>query len=114
MKPGSILTSRGLFTSEEGVRIAGTGRVGSSPAGYDRGSARLIRDRDELDEAIDAAESLLAVAEEKVEAMDRRDRHDEPEDDVVVELAVVVDMNDDAVELRPSGMLACDVRVRRR
>jgi len=79
---------------------AGTGRVGSRPAGYDRGSARLLL-REEVEEAEEAARSLLPVDEEKVEASDRRDRHDEPEDEVVVELAVLVDMKDEAVELRP-------------
>lgn len=89
--------SIGLLTSDEG---AGTGRVGSRPAGYERGSARLILEREDVEEALDGAASLFAVDDEKVDAMERRDRHDEPEEDVVVELAVLVDMKDEAVELR--------------
>lgn len=45
--------------------------------------------------------SLLPVEDEKVDAIESRDRHDDPDEDVVVELAVLVDMNDEAVELRP-------------
>jgi hypothetical protein len=45
--------------------------------------------------------SLLPVDDEKVDAIESRDRHDDPDEDVVVELAVLVDMNDEAVELRP-------------
>jgi hypothetical protein len=50
---------------------------------------------------MEGALSLLPMDEEKVDAIDSRDRHDDPEEDVVVELAVLVDMNDEAVELRP-------------
>lgn len=54
VKLGSGFTSSGLLTSEAGVKRAGTaGRVGSRPAGYERGSALLIRDREEFDEATD-------------------------------------------------------------
>lgn len=63
---------------------------------------RLIREREELEEAIEEAVSLLTVAEEKVEAMDRRDRHDELEDEVAFELIVFVDMKDEALECRPA------------
>lgn len=45
--------------------------------------------------------SLLPVDEENVDAIESRDRHDDPDEDVVDELAVLVDMNDEAVELRP-------------
>lgn len=93
--------SRGLLISEDGVNTAGTGRVGSRPAGYDRGSGRLILEREELDEAIEDAMSLFPVEDEKVDAIDKRDRHDEPDDDVADELAVLVDMKDEAVEFRP-------------
>jgi hypothetical protein len=103
VKLGSIFRSSGLPMSDEGVSTAGTGRVGSSPAGYDRGSARLILEREEDDEAIEGAMSLLPVAVEKVEAIERRDRHDDPEEDVVLELEVVVDMKDEATELRPGA-----------
>jgi hypothetical protein len=96
---GSIFISTGLSVS--GGITAGTGRVGSSPAGYERGSVRLILERDELEDAIEAPISLLPVDDENVDAIDSRDRHDEPEEDVVVELAVLVDMKDEAVELRP-------------
>lgn len=99
---GSGFTSSGLLTLDAGVRMAGTGRVGSSPAGYERGSVRLILEREELDDAIEGAMSLLPpVEEEKVDAMESRERHDEPEEEVVVVLAVDVDMKDEATELRP-------------
>lgn len=85
--------------SEAGVSIAGTGRVGSRPAGYDRGSALLILKRDEADEAVEAA-SLLPVELENVDAIDRRDRHDEPDDEVELVAVVFVDARDE-IELRP-------------
>jgi len=66
-----------------------------------------MRDRDELDEAMEGAMSLLPVEVEKVDAIESRDRHDDPEDEVVVVLAVEVDMNDDATELRRDSM-ACE------
>lgn len=103
VKLASTFMSSGLLISEEGVNTAGTGRVGSSPAGYDRGSARLIFDLEEVDEATEGAISLLPVDDENDEANERRDRHDEPEDDVADELAVLVDMNDEAVEFRPAS-----------
>lgn len=101
MKLDSVFRSSGLLISEEGVSTAGTGRVGSSPAGYERGSALLILDRDEFDEAMEEAASLLPVADEKVDAIESRDRHDDPDEDVVWELDVAVDMKDEATELRP-------------
>jgi hypothetical protein len=100
VKPGSCFTSSGLLMSEAGVKRAGTGRVGSRPAGYDRGSARLILEREELDDAIEAI-SLLPVELEKEEAIESRERHDEPDDDVEFVLDVAVDMKDEAIELRP-------------
>lgn len=45
--------------------------------------------------------SLFPVDDENVDAMERRDRHDDPEEVVVEELAVLVDIKDEAVELRP-------------
>lgn len=107
VKLGSIFRSSGLLTSEEGVNTAGTGRVGSRPAGYERGSARLILDREEVDEAMEGAMSLLPVELEKVDARESRDLHDDPEEDVAVELEVVVDMKDEAVELRRDS-IACE------
>jgi hypothetical protein len=101
VKLGSGFTSSGLLTSEAGVKRAGTGRVGSRPAGYERGSALLILEREELDDAMEGAISLLPVEDEKVDARESRDRHDEPEDDVEFVLDVAVDMKDDATELRP-------------
>jgi hypothetical protein len=72
--------------------------VGSRPAGYERGSARLILEREEFDDAI-----LLPPEElENVDAMESRDRHDEPEDDDEFVLEVAVDMKDEATELRPT------------
>jgi hypothetical protein len=97
VKLGSGFTSSGLLTSEAGVNSAGTGRVGSRPAGYERGSARLILEREEFEDAI-----LLPPEElEKVEAMESRERHDDPEEDDEFVLVVAVDMKEDAVELRP-------------
>jgi tryptophanyl-tRNA synthetase len=58
-------------------------------------------ERDDDEEAMEPRVSLLPVDDEKVDAIESRDRHDEPDEDVVVELAVLVDMNDEAVELRP-------------
>jgi hypothetical protein len=58
-------------------------------------------ERDDDEEAMELRISLRPEDEEKVEAMESRDRHDEADEDVVVELAVLVDMNDEAVELRP-------------
>jgi hypothetical protein len=97
VKLGSGFTSSGLLTSEAGVKRAGTGRVGSSPAGYERGSARLILEREEFEDAI-----LLPPDElEKVEAMESRDRHDDPDEDDEFVLEVAVDMKEEATELRP-------------
>lgn len=86
--------------SEAGVNIAGTGRVGSRPAGYERGSALLTLKRDEADEPTEGAASLFPVEVENVDAIDRRDRHDEPDDDVELVAVVFVDARDD-MELRP-------------
>jgi hypothetical protein len=91
VKMGSIFMSRGLLVSEVGVSIVGFGLVGSRPDGYERGSGRRIPDRDDLEDAIDGAKSLLFVDEENVDAIERRERKDELVDDVY----------DDAVELRP-------------
>ena len=97
VKLGSGLTSSGLLTSEAGVKRAGTGRVGSRPAGYERGSGRLILEREEFEDAM-----LLPPEElEKVDAMESRDRHDEPDEDDEFVLEVAVDMKEEATELRP-------------
>jgi hypothetical protein len=97
VKLGSGFTSSGLLTSEAGVKRAGTGRVGSRPAGYERGSARLILEREEFEDAI-----LLPPEElENVEAIESRERHDDPEDEDEFVLVVAVDMKEDAMELRP-------------
>jgi hypothetical protein len=87
--------------SDAGVNIAGTGRVGSSPAGYERGSALLILKREDADDATEDAPSLRPVDDENVEAIDNRDRHDEPDDEVELVAVVFVDARDD-MELRPS------------
>jgi len=107
MKPGSIFMSSGLLTSDEGVIVVGTGRVGSRPTGYDRGSARLILEREDIDDALEGAALLLRVDDEKVDAIERRDRHDELEAEVALELAVLVDMKEEAVELRRDSS-ACE------
>lgn len=107
VKLGSGFISTGLLISDTGVKRAGTGRVGSSPAGYERGSAFLVRDRDELDEAMDGAMSLLPVDDENVDASDNRDRHDEAEDDDDFVLEVAVDIKDEATELRRES-IACE------
>jgi hypothetical protein len=107
VKFGSCFTSSGLLTSEAGVKRAGTGRVGSRPTGYERGSCLLILEREELEEAMEGAMSLLPVDEEKVDARESRDRHDDPEDAEEVVLEVEVDMKDDATELRRDSM-ACE------
>lgn len=86
--------------SEAGVKIAGTGRVGSRPAGYERGSALLILKREEDEEATEEAVSLCPVDVENVDAIERRDRHDEPDDDVEFVAVVLVDARED-MELRP-------------
>lgn len=87
--------------SEEGVSVEGAGRDCSRPAGYERGSVRLILEREDEEEAIDGAISLLPEAVEKVDAIDRRDLHDEAEEEVALEEVVDVDMKEEAVELRP-------------
>ena len=92
--------SSGLLISEAGVNIAGTGLVGSRPAGYERGSDLLILKRDEADEATEGATSLLPVEVENVDAIDKRDRHDELDDEVELVAVVFVDARDD-MELRP-------------
>jgi hypothetical protein len=102
VNPGSCFTSSGLLISEAGVKRAGTGRVGLRPAGYERGSALLMRERDELDDAMEAM-SLLEVELEKEDAMESRERHDEDEDDVELVLEVAVDMKEEATELRPGA-----------
>lgn len=53
-------------------------------------------------------EALLVVdEEEKAEAIDKRERHDELDEEVAAELAVLVDMKDEAVEVRRESM-ACE------
>lgn len=52
---------------------------------------------------MEGAMSLLPVEEEKVDAIESRDRHDEDDEDVVLVLAVDVDMKDEATELRPNS-----------
>lgn len=79
--------------------MAGRGRVGSSPAGHERGSVLLILKRDEAAELTEAA-SLLVVEVENVEAIDKRDRHEELDDEVELVAVVFVDARDD-MELRP-------------
>lgn len=86
--------------SDAGVNTKGTGRFGSRPAGYERGSALLILNRDEADDATEGAASLLPVELENVDAIDNRDRHDEPDDEVELVAVVFVDTRDD-MELRP-------------
>jgi hypothetical protein len=110
VKLGSGFTSSGLLMSEAGVKRAGTGRVGSRPAGYERGSALRILEREELDDAIEGAISLLPVELEKEDAMESRDRHDEPEDDVEFVLDVAVDMKDEATELRRDSRVCENMR----
>lgn len=102
VKLGSCFTSSGLLTFEDGVKRAGTGRVGSRPAGFERGSAFRILERDEFDEAIEEAMPLLPDELEKVDAIDNRDRHDDPEEDDELVLEVAVDIKDEATELRPT------------
>lgn len=96
VKTGSIFVSSGLLVSDDGVRMAGLGRVGSSPEGYDRGSGlRENLEREELVDAMDGANSLFPVEVEKVDdAIDNRERNDEV-DEVVY---------DDATELRPEQL----------
>lgn len=101
VKLGSVLTSSGLLTSEAGVKSAGTGRVGSRPAGYDRGSVLRILEREDVEEATEVLMSLLPVELENVEARESRERHDEPEEEDELVLEVAVDMKDEATELRP-------------
>jgi hypothetical protein len=81
--------------------MAGTGRVGSRPAGYERGSAFLILKR-EVEETKEEALSLCPVELENVEPIENRDRHDEPDDDVEFVAVVLMDANDE-IELRPVG-----------
>lgn len=104
----SNLTSNGLLVSEEGVRRAGFDLAASRMDGCERGSGRRILERDEDEDAMDGATSLLAVEVEKpveveklvevekVEATERRDRNDEFED-----------VYDEATELRPV-VVSCD------
>lgn len=87
--------------SDAGVSIAGTGRVGSSPTGYDRGSALLILKREDADEATECTPSLRPVDDENVDVIDSRERHDEPDDEVELVAVVFVDASDD-MELRPA------------
>ena len=44
----------------------------------------------------------MPLADEKVDAIESRDRHDDAEEDVADEVAVLVDMKDEAVEFRPA------------
>jgi hypothetical protein len=101
VKLGSALTSSGLLTFEAVVKSAGTGRVGSRPAGYERGSVLRILEREEFDEATEEVMSLPPEELEKVDASESRERHDEPEEDDELVLEVAVDMKDEATELRP-------------
>jgi hypothetical protein len=83
-----MCVSSGLLFSDVGVRTVGFGLVGSSPEGYERGSVRRILDeRDDVDEAIDGAMSLIPV---DVDAIDSRERIDEFDE-----------VYDEAIELRP-------------
>jgi hypothetical protein len=65
--------------------------------------------RDEVEEEREGAKSLAQVEVEKVEAMDRRERHDEAEEeeeDVEAEVEVVeVEAKEGAKEARPKGRL---------
>jgi len=110
VKLGSAFTSRGLLTFDAGVNSAGTGRVGSSPAGYDRGSVLRILEREEFEEATDPDMSLPPEELEKVDASESRERHDEPEEDDVVVLEVAVDMKDEATELRRESSVCENIR----
>jgi hypothetical protein len=56
-----------------------------------------------LDDATEGAISLLPVELEKEDAIDSRERHDEPDDDVEFVLDVAVDMKEEATELRPGS-----------
>lgn len=88
--------------------MAGTGRVGSRPAGYDRGSAFLILKRD-VDEAKEGAVSLLCPVElENDEPIENRDRHDEPDDEVEFVAVVLVEANDE-IELRRDSSVCANI-----
>ncbi len=110
--PGSILSSRGLLTSEDVVTLERFPRDDSRPAGYERGSARRILDREDEDEAIDGVidMSLFTEAVEKVDAIERRDLQDDAEEEVALELVVEVDMKEEATELRPVRLSARETR----
>lgn len=54
---------------------------------------------------MEGALSLLPVELENVDASDRRERHDEPDDDVELVAVVFMDARDE-IELRPRGMSA--------
>lgn len=78
VNPGSCFVSSGLPISDVGVSTEGTGRVGSSEDGYERGSVRrdgaLERDDiDELDDARDGAMSLFMVESVDVDMLDAID-----------------------------------------
>jgi hypothetical protein len=99
VKIGSVFVSRGLLDSDVGVRMAGFGLVGSSPEGYDRGSRLALEreeilEREEAEDAMEGAQSLLpvdVVDVEKVDAKERRECNDE----------LVEEVYDEAMELRP-------------
>lgn len=101
VKLGDTLVSRGLLSSDAGVRTAGTGRVGSRPVGYDRGSGRLTDDIDERDDAMDGAIPLLPVDVENVDATERREDSRERSEEFD-------DEYDEAIELRPEP---CELKV---
>ena len=79
-----------------GVNTAGTGGVASRPVGYERGSTRLVLERDEVDELLEGAPSLLLDKVENVDVIDRRDRHDEFDDDEDLVEVLFVDVKDGA------------------
>jgi hypothetical protein len=84
--------------------------VGSNPTGYERGSERLGWERSEdEDDAKEEVLLLLLLLEEveKVDVIDRRERHDEADEVVVEELTVLVDIKDKAAELRRESR-ACE------
>lgn len=78
--------------------------MGSKPAGYERGSARLAFERDEVDGLSEGATSLLADNADNVDEIEKRDCHDEFEENEEFVETLVVDTKDEGVELRPTNL----------
>lgn len=85
------------------------GLVGSRPDGYDRGSVRRDLEREDVEDAIEGAISLLPVVEveklvevENVDATERRDDRMDELDDVVYDEA-------EAIELRFESMTCWNI-----